>query len=365
MASTPRPVESLQDPALDQLCDRLAQLASHLDSEPRWPGEQMQLCVQYGVFRWFLPKEYGGLGWGEPELLQAYYRLGAACQTTAFILTQLTGAARRIASSAQEELKRRLLPPLAQGEQLATLGISHLTTSRRHWKQPPLLAQEVSDGFVLQGESPWVTGACASQYIVLGAETEDRRQLLVVLPTDLPGVEIKPPVPLVALSASCTGAVACHRVHLPRKWLLAGPEPGLMRKGGAGATGGLQTSVMALSLARAALEYLSQQAQRRPELDPPTQHLQAELDHLYEQLLQLAQGNPVTSKEHLRSQCNSLVLRATQAALAAAKGTGFVQGHPAGRWATQALFYLVWSCPQGVMEANLCQLAGVESELGA
>jgi hypothetical protein len=28
--------------------------------------------------------------------------------------------------------------------------------------------------------------------------------------------------------------------------------------------------------------------------------------------------------------------------------------------AREALFFLVWSCPQPVMQANLCELAGLE-----
>ena len=35
-------------------------------------------------------------------------------------------------------------------------------------------------------------------------------------------------------------------------------------------------------------------------------------------------------------------------------------GHSAGRMAREALFFLVWSCPQPVMQANLCELAGLE-----
>ena len=63
----------------------------------------------------------------------------------------------------------------------------------------------------------------------------------------------------------------------------------------------------------------------------------------------------------LRQRANSLVLRAAQAALMAAKGTGYVAGHPAGRWCREALFFLVWSCPQHVAHANLCELAGIEA----
>jgi hypothetical protein len=76
-------------------------------------------------------------------------------------------------------------------------------------------------------------------------------------------------------------------------------------------------------------------------------------------LLAAARGEPACSNDDLRQRANSLVLRATQASLAAAKGAGYVAGHPAGRWCREALFFLVWSCPQPVLAANLCELAGI------
>ncbi|MBW8885705.1 MAG: acyl-CoA dehydrogenase, partial [Planctomycetia bacterium] len=68
----------------------------------------------------------------------------------------------------------------------------------------------------------------------------------------------------------------------------------------------------------------------------------------------------LTTSNELRTRANSLALRASQAALAAAKGAGYVVGHPAGRWCREALFFLVWSCPQPVLHANLCELAGIQ-----
>ena len=55
----------------------------------------------------------------------------------------------------------------------------------------------------------------------------------------------------------------------------------------------------------------------------------------------------------LRVRANRLVLQATQAALTVSKGTGFVRPHPAQRWARQALFFLVWSCPRPAAEGVL------------
>ena len=76
-------------------------------------------------------------------------------------------------------------------------------------------------------------------------------------------------------------------------------------------------------------------------------------------LLALVRGESRCTKESIRQRANTFVLRATQAALSAAKGTGYVAGHPAGRWCREALFFLVWSCPQPVAAANLCELAGI------
>jgi alkylation response protein AidB-like acyl-CoA dehydrogenase len=75
--------------------------------------------------------------------------------------------------------------------------------------------------------------------------------------------------------------------------------------------------------------------------------------------LKLAAGSGGCSPDELRARANSLALRATQGALTAAKGSGYVLGHPAGRWCREALFFLVWSCPQPVVAAALCELAGL------
>jgi hypothetical protein len=133
-----------------------------------------------------------------------------------------------------------------------------------------------------------------------------------------------------------------------------------MRSGVGAGTGGLQTSTLAIGLAGAALDYLEQESIARPDLASPTAELRRDHGELQASLLALAEGQAVCSNDQLRGGANSLVLRASQAALAAAKGTGYIVGHPAGRWCREALFFLVWSCPQNVLAANLCELAGLE-----
>lgn len=355
-------IDSPDSPHLKALAETLHKHSLHLATAEDWPSESLAACGEMGVFRWFLPEAWGGFAWSDADVVRGYLELSAACLTTTFIITQRTGACRRIANSENDALKQRLLPNLAAGKTHATVGISHLTTSRQHVKKPVLTATPQADGgFTLNGFSPWVTGAQAADHLVIGATLEDGRQILTVVERHAPGVEVKPPTQLVGLSASQTGAVHFHDTPVPAEWLLAGPVENVMKSGSGANTGGLETSTLAVGLATAALRYLAEQGQQRDVLTIPTEHLEAELDTLRTDLLAAAEGTPNCGPEQIRTRANSLVLRATQAALTAAKGAGYVEGHPVGRWCREAMFFLVWSCPAPVLSANLCELAGIQT----
>ena len=212
---------------------------------------------------------------------------------------------------------------------------------------------------MIDGFSPWVTGGPFADHVLIGAALDDERQILAVLPMDSPGVSVPPVAELVGLSASHTGPVQCDRVTLGREWLVAGPIEDVMKHGVGARPGGFQTSALAIGLAGGAVRFLQEEAAKRPDLLAATDALHAEWHELRSDLLSAAADEPVCSTENLRTRSNSLALRSSQAALAAAKGTGYVVGHPAGRWCREALFFLVWSCPQPVMAANLCELAGI------
>jgi alkylation response protein AidB-like acyl-CoA dehydrogenase len=367
-------ITSPDDTALDALCTQLTRLAPSLDQPGAWPAEQLRLCGEAGVFEWFIEPHLGGQGWREADVLRGYVKLAAACLTTTFVITQRAGAMTRIAAGASDFARDALLPDLLSGRSFATVGISHLTTSRQHLTRPVLRAVERQSGFVLDGYSPWVTGAEFAQHVVLGATLEDGRQVLVALPTDLPGVFIDRAPALIGLSASRTGPIHLSEVVVPRQWLLAGPVHEVMKQGLGAKTGGLQTSALALGLATAAIQFVQAQSVPRAELAEPAEALTADRDELLDAMLQLAdstltrsvsEGPPeparcTTTANDLRQRANSLALRASQAALAAAKGAGYVADHPAGRWCREALFFLVWSCPAPVLQANLCELAGIQ-----
>lgn len=354
MNSNPSFITSPDHPQLDKLCKSLADLADS-NELGAWPAESLKLCGAYGVFSWFIGRRYGGQEWSPEQIAQGYLRLGAACLTTTFIITQRTAATRRIEASFNDPLKNEVLPKLSTGELSSTVGISHLTTSHQHLSDPVLRAKSVSGGFNVQGFSPWVTGGLYADKILLGATTEDRRQILFLV--DQESITANAPHQLMALSGSCTGSVSMDSLFIGEEKIVAGPVEQIMKTAQGAITGGSQTSTLAIALANAAIQYMEQEAISRSDLQKTTFVFRDQLNLLRSKLLDLSCGNPVASAQELRIEANSLVLRSTQAALVVAKGAGYVEGHRVGRWCREAMFFLVWSCPQPVLDANLCELA--------
>lgn len=321
-----------------------------------WPAVSWQALDQAGVLRWEIDPALGGCAADALTILDGLEQFAAACLTTCFILSQRQAAVRRIADMATDPLRSELLPSLASGRSFATVGLSQLTTSRQHG-QTSLLARAVGEGFVLDGVIPWVTGAAQADHFVIGATTDAGLQVLLVVPADRPGVSVRPPFDLMALQGSLTAEVVLDNVTVERRWLLAGPCERVLsaRRGGAG---GLETSCLALGLAGAAIDYLADEARQRPDIGDVATRLQGERSAVRTAMHALAiQGGDADATAALRTNANDLVMRSTQAALMTAKGAGFIRGHPAQRWARQALFFHVWSCPRPTVLATLAQLA--------
>lgn len=339
----------------------LADQAERADAETVWPAASWAALRQAGGTRWAIATEHGGDGLTGGTLLARYRDLAAACLTTCFILSQRDAACRRLRDGANPELAARLLPALARGETFATVGLSQLTTARQH-TAPAFTGRLEAEALVLDGVIPWVTGAAQADHLIVGAALGDGRQVLAVVPANAPGVAVGPPLDLLALRGSMTAEVRCSEVRLGREWLLAGPAERVLQTGRGGA-GGLETSGLALGLVRAAIDYVRQEAAARPALGSVAERLAGRLDRAWRELERLADGgNTAEAAAALRGRANLLALQATQAALTAGKGTAFVRPHPAQRWARQALFFLVWSCPWPAASALLDSLADAPRE---
>ena len=269
------------------------------------------------------------------------------CLTTAFILSQREAAVRQLARGPVGLLDRYA------SAGYVTVGLSQLTTSRQHGT-PALLARPHGDEFLLTGIAPWVTGAERADAIVIGASLEDGEQLIGVVPSATAGMTPESPMPLAALVGSGTAAIRFDSVRVARDQLIAGPMRQVLGPVGGG---GLDTSALALGHARAACDLLTHEAGPRPDLADVAARFRDATDRARVQLLRFA-AEPAEAEAtlNLRVAATNLALGASQAALTASKGAGFLAPHPAERLARQALFFLVWSCPRPVAGGVLDRL---------
>ena len=350
----------------DALLAELEQLSPALeeDSPGSWPETQFKRLAETGVLGWVIPPAYGGCELSPSDLTCGYEQIAAACLPTAFVLTQRNGACQRIAGGENEDLKAELLPCLNRGEIFATVGISHLTTSRQHLRQPAVHVRVKGASLMFDGSVPWVTGAGHADYIVTGGTCDDGKQVLAAIPTAASGATVQPPPRLLALNSTQTGSVLLNGVEIDRRLVIAGPVERVMHRGQGGGTGSLTTSALAVGTATRVLRLLKREAENRPDLTEIHDALETECASISADMYRSLSGEPIAGEatptsESIRRRANSLVLRATQAYLAACKGAGFVEGHAAARAVREAMFFLVWSCPQPVLTAALREFACV------
>jgi alkylation response protein AidB-like acyl-CoA dehydrogenase len=243
-----------------------------------------------------------------------------------------------------------LLEGLATGQRTVTIGISQLTTSGRHLAKPPVTAAQDEQGWYVDGFCPWVTGADTVDYIVTGAviATEDGQDgAFFVLDRRSAGIVVDEPLRLIALSGSRTSMVKLSKAR-----------PLAMIPAVATGAGGLPTTAVAVGAALGSVDLLRRlAAEGRPDLDEAAGRLRAECDAIIAKLEQPGDID-LDGRHALRAQANDLVARAAQAGLLAAKGTGFIEGHPAGRAACEAQFFRVWSAPPPIVAQGMRDLTG-------
>ena len=314
--------ETFETPDFEQLLETL-RADPAADSIEAWPETQLAAMASAGVMKWEQPAEFGGLDLRSPDMLEGLRLLSSCCLVSTFVLTQRSAAVRRISTSANEEARQRLLPDLLQGKIFATVGISHLTTSGQHLKKP-LVSVEASDGgFVLNGLVPWATSAARADHLITGGTLDDGRQILAAIPTSRRGLHVQPPMRLMALNSSQTGAVKLNHVTVDASEVLHGPIEGVMQQGTGGGAGSLGTSALAIGATEGTLRHFAAEAEKRSDLDEYLQPLLAEHDQLMTDLRLAALGEHADgprAAEQIRRAANSLVLRSAQAWLAATKG---------------------------------------------
>jgi butyryl-CoA dehydrogenase len=160
----------------------------------------------------------------------------------------------------------------------------------------------------------------------------------------------------VSLRSSWTARVELRAVRLARRQILRGP----VAKALAGKSKGipLGQTFLAFGLCRGALDLM---------MEDRTERARSLAGRLNERLLNLRgevieicrSGQETDAGPKLRAACNDLTLRITQSLVTLRKGSALLLDDPAQRFAREALFFLVWSCPDPVIDCTIGLLNGI------
>jgi alkylation response protein AidB-like acyl-CoA dehydrogenase len=334
------------------LATQLKASAHAHDLSGKWPETDLIALEPLGARRWAVPKSFGGDDLDPLALHRRYEAIAAASLATALILTQRDSAIGILAMSENDSLRRELLPRLISNESFTTVGIAQLTTSRQGGA-PVLRATPSAIGYELDGFIPWSTGACESEFIVAGAATEDGQQILFALPMDSSGVECGGPMPLVALRATRTSEIRCRDFLLEKRLLLRGPMQNVLAGRRILPLG---QAFLALGHCRGILDLIATHDSDRARALHG--RLEAQLNPLRQQVLESSASDSTDANPALRGACADLAVRAANSAVALFKGSALLADHPAQRLAREAMFLLVWSCPDPVIDCTVDILSG-------
>ena len=161
--------------AVEKVCDRFGDdywLAR--DTDGQFPEEFVAAITAGGWLGIAMPEEYGGAGLGILEasiLAHTIARSGAGMSGASAIHLNLFGP-NPIVVFGTDEQKRRLLPPLIQGQDRACFGVTEPDVGLNTTK---LQTRAVRDGdhYVINGRKMWTTTAQTANKILLIVRTRE------------------------------------------------------------------------------------------------------------------------------------------------------------------------------------------------
>ncbi len=340
-----------------QLTAEIQAAAANLD-ENQWPEKVLEVVRKGRLFGDSIPTRFGGLGSSPLDRVRIYEALARGHMSTALILTQHDGACELLADCDNEDLASTLLPRLADGSALATVGISQLTTSRQGGV-PAMAAQPDGGDYLMTGVMPWVTSARKADYIVSGAVLPDAKQFLACIDTNSEGLYVDEPIELLALTGSLTSAVRCEGLRVSRAALMRGPmEKALGRRS---TVKSLTVSSCGIGMAGALLDMCQMLTSNTPSLadlvnGPIVQHYDRVRRRFYSVADSLNDPAAEIPAMDVRVEINDLVSRLALSLMNVLKGSGYVASHPGQRLVREAMFFLVWSAPVSVQANTLSRM---------
>jgi alkylation response protein AidB-like acyl-CoA dehydrogenase len=256
-------------------------------------------------------------------------------------------------NSDNQYLKTQLLPLVASGKILGGTGLSNPMKHFAGIEKIALKAERQPEGYVLNGQLPWVSNIGKGHQFGIAAQISGTEQyLMAIVSDDLPGLILRCNAHFIALEGSNTFSCVFRDVFVPDELVLAAPADAYVKKI---RPGFMLTQVgMGLGLAAGCIEIMQRSNNRYGHvncyLDDGVDELSANLERAQQTAYSLADAldqNPVISLElfkqviQSRIEASELSLRASQSAMLHTGARGYLHGAAVERKLREAYFVAI------------------------
>lgn len=253
-----------------------------MEETGEFPVELLRKMGNMGILGVITPPEYGGTGMGNLARIIVLEELGRICPAIPMALQVHHMATHALTAFANEEQKKKYLPPLAKGE---TMGVVAVTdpSGGSDVAGMKTSAKLEDDKYILNGRKCFITNAHASDIWVVIARTGEGGKGLsaFIVEKSFPGAKLGRKENKVGLRGAITGELVFQNCEVPQTNLLGHEGDGMnIAIRNIVETGRPGMASVALGILNAVLEQAVKFANERILYGKPISNLQMIQSHL-------------------------------------------------------------------------------------
>jgi alkylation response protein AidB-like acyl-CoA dehydrogenase len=201
----------LKVPSLIDVLELLSLHAHDVDQAATLPQDNLRALASAGLYGAGATTDEGGLDLDLAEMCALVELLAGACLTSTFVWLQHFRLLRSACDPRSPNFLRAQLPSIVRGDIKGGVSFSALLPG-----PPRLTADETHAGWVLNGDSPWVSGWGIVDELVVMARAHDDVVSFVLDARDHRGMNVTP-LHLSAMNASATVTLAFDDMIIPHE----------------------------------------------------------------------------------------------------------------------------------------------------
>lgn len=265
--------------ALEGLIDRVSPVerAQQLDNAKQFDTALHRALAELGVTGVGIPESLGGSGGEAAEQLITLEVLGRKATSMAVFMVVHFMITRLLRDYGTPEQQARYLAPLLRGEISASFCLTEAGGGTDILTAMQTRATRDGDGWVLNGNKMWISGASTSDIMVVLARTGTHRSrgiTMFLVPTRAPGVAARE-VSTMAINGYDTNELALDGVRLPADAVLGQLDQGFTQVVSTLNGERMNAAAVAVGIGRGALEVTQTYALERNAFGRPIGQFQA------------------------------------------------------------------------------------------